>query len=177
MNYKPTACQQTGQAQGDYRFTLEQTGKKMLFVIGLNPSTADESRPDRTVNRIMGFVEGGGYDGFVVFNLSAERSTDKWSLAPQLDADKHRRNLDAIRKVAELYPSADILAAWGNDINIRPYLKQCAKDISDVLQAHKGRWLQIGKLTVKGNPRHPLYAKYDWGLQAFDMIFYLQRLH
>lgn len=37
MDYKPTACQQTGQAQGDYRFTLEQTGKKMLFVIGLEP--------------------------------------------------------------------------------------------------------------------------------------------
>ena len=51
MDYKPTACQQTDQAQGDYRFTLEQAGKKMLFVIGLNPSTADESRPDRTVNR------------------------------------------------------------------------------------------------------------------------------
>ncbi|MFQ8804369.1 MAG: DUF1643 domain-containing protein [Alistipes indistinctus] len=78
--------------------------EKMLFVIGLNPSTADESRPDRTVNRIMGFVEGGGYDGFAVFNLSAERSTDKWSLAPQLDADKHRRNLDAIRKVARTVP-------------------------------------------------------------------------
>ena len=87
MDYKPTACQQMGQAQGDYRFTLEQAGKKMLFVIGLNPSTADESRPDRTVNRIRGFAQGGGYDGFAVFNLSAERSTDKWSLAPQLDAD------------------------------------------------------------------------------------------
>ena len=176
MDYKPTDCRQTGQAQGDYRFTLEQAGEKMLFVIGLNPSTANEENPDKTVKRIMGFVEGGGYDGFVVCNLSAERATDKWSLAPQLDANKHRTNLDAVRAVAEQYPSADILAAWGDDIHIRPYLRQCAQDIVDILQSHKREWLQIGKLTLKGNPRHPLYAKYDWGLQPFDIAAYLERL-
>ena len=78
MDYLPI-CNETGKSQGDHRFVLEQPGKKMLLVVGLNPSTADETHPDPTTHKVMGFAEGGGYDGFAMLNLSSERATDKWS--------------------------------------------------------------------------------------------------
>ena len=77
MDYLPI-CNETGKPQGGHRFVLEQPGEKMLLVVGLNPSNADETHPDLTMHKVMGFAEGGGYDGFAMLNLSSERATDKW---------------------------------------------------------------------------------------------------
>ena len=93
MDYLPI-CNETGKPQGGHRFVLEQPGEKMLLVVGLNPSNADETHPDLTMHKVMGFAEGGGYDGFAMLNLSSERATDKWSLSATLDEPMHRKNLD-----------------------------------------------------------------------------------
>lgn len=178
MEYKPY-CEKTGDAQGDYRFTLELPGKRMLLVIGLNPSTANETSPDPTIRKVMGFAfaKESGYDGLVMLNLSARRETNKWNLPEKLDEESHRRNLDEIRKIAERYPTADVLVAFGNDIRIRPYLKLYFREIYDVLETTaERRWLRIGDPTQAGHPRHPLYAAYWRGLTEFDVTDYLNRL-
>ena len=90
MNYCPT-CNETGKSQGHHRFVLEQPGERMLLVVGLNPSTADETHPDLTVRKVVGFAEGGGYDGFAMLNLSSERATDKRSLSATLDDAMYRK--------------------------------------------------------------------------------------
>lgn len=176
--YKPH-CEQTGTEQGDYRFTLELPGEKVLLVIGLNPSTANETNPDRTIRKVMGFAfaKENGYDGLVMLNLSARRATNKWELPEEPDETGHRRNLDEIAKIAQKYPKADVLVAYGNDIKIRTYLKSYFRDIHQVLSSpNPRRWLRIGDLTTAGHPRHPLYAAYWRGLQEFDITGYLNRL-
>ena len=50
------------------RFTLGTTGKNPLCVIGLNPSTADETTPDLTIKKVMIFAEQSGFDSFIMFN-------------------------------------------------------------------------------------------------------------
>ena len=119
MNYCPT-CNETGKSQGHHRFVLEQPGERMLLVVGLNPSTADETHPDLTVRKVVGFAEGGGYDGFAMLNLSSERATDKRSLSATLDDAMYRKNLDVAADLLQRYPAADILVAFGTDISIRP---------------------------------------------------------
>lgn len=176
INYKPTYCEETGREQGAHRFVLEQAGERMLFVIGLNPSTANEERPDPTLRKVTQFAANAGYDGFTMLNLSSERATDKWSMSPVLNEEMHRRNLDGIVRLAKRYPTADILVAFGNDIVVKPYLKRCFCDIHAVLHRHPGRWLKIGAPTTKGNPRHPLYAPYASGLTAFDIADYIAKL-
>lgn len=176
MNYTPT-CNETGKSLGDHRSVLEQPGQKMLLVIGLNPSTADEQRSDSTIRKVMGFAEGSGYDGFAMLNLSSERATDKWSLSATLDETMHRKNLDVAADLFRCYPTADILVAFGNDISVKPYLKQCFRNLYDVLRVSRGQRLQIGRLTAKGNPRHPLYARYDWGLVLFEVEKYMTKLN
>ena len=137
MNYCPT-CNETGKSQGHHRFVLEQPGERMLLVVGLNPSTADETHPDLTVRKVVGFAEGGGYDGFAMLNLSSERATDKRSLSATLDDAMYRKNLDVAADLLQRYPAADILVAFGNDISIRPYLKQSFRDLYSVLRASRG---------------------------------------
>lgn len=177
MNYKPiTPCNQTGSEQGDYRFVLEQPGKKMLFVIGLNSSKADETQSDPTIRKVMEFAERAEYDGFAMLNLSAERQTIKWEMSQKQNDAMHQKNLEAIAELAGRYPTADILVAFGNDIVVKTYLKQNFWDICNVLSNHRGAWKQIGQLTVKKNPRHPLYAKYAWGLTDFDLKGYVSKL-
>ena len=175
MDYLPI-CNETGKPQGGHRFVLEQPGEKMLLVVGLNPSNADETHPDLTMHKVMGFAEGGGYDGSAMLNLSSERATAKSSLSAPLDAPMHRKNLDVAADLLQRYPTADILVAFGNDISAKPYLKRCFRDLYDVLRTSRGQWFQIGKLTVKGNPRHPLYARYDWGLVPFKVKKYMTKL-
>ena len=90
----------------------------------------------------------------------------------------YRKNLDVAADLLQRYPAADILVAFGNDISIRPYLKQSFRDLYSVLRASRGgQWFQIGRLTAKGNPRHPLYARYDWGLVLFEVEKYMKNLN
>ena len=37
------------------RFALGRLSRKTLFVFGVNPSTADDKSPDRTIRKVMGF--------------------------------------------------------------------------------------------------------------------------
>lgn len=172
MEYKPY-CEKTGDAQGEYRFTLELPGEKVLLVIGLNPSTANESTPDRTVSKVLHCAPTSGYDGFVMLNLSAERATKPGMMRKEIDPVMRERNLEEIRNVAEKYPDADILVAFGNGIGCRDYLKDAFRDIHNILGDARS-WLKIGALTAWGNPRHPLYCK--WELTSFDARGYAERL-
>lgn len=172
MEYK-SHCEKTGDAQGDYRFTLEQSGEKVLLVIGLNPSTANELTPDKTVSKVLKYASESGYDGFVMLNLSAERATKPWMMCQQADKEMHDRNLEEIRKIANRYVAADVLVAFGNGIGSRDYLKDAFRDIYEILGDARS-WLKIGTLTAWGNPRHPLYCK--WELMDFDVRGYIERL-
>ena len=64
---------------------------------------------------------------------------------------------------------------WKRFTGQQYYLLDCFRDIANILQ-EKGRkisWKQIGELTKSGQPRHPLYARYDFGLKNFDIDSYL----
>jgi len=174
MDYKPR-CKETGKKQGDYRFLLEQPGEKMLFVIGLNPSTADETKPDPTLRRIMKCAEANGYDAFAVLNLSAERRTYPRNLSRTLDETRHAENLRSIAELASRCPQADVLVAFGNGIDTRTYLKRCFGDIYETLRPHVGKWLHIGTFTRSSNPRHPLRLDATLPLEPFDVEAYLQQ--
>lgn len=88
------------------RFVLQKVGAKPLVVLGLNPSTADDSTPDNTIRRIMHLAEHNGFDSFVMFNVYPLRATKPKDLPYDIDYDIHNRNLECIRltmnKMAQL---------------------------------------------------------------------------
>ena len=51
-----------------------------------------------------------------------------------------------------------MVAAWGNNIKKRPFLKECLKDIYKITDKNNKEWLCFG-INKIGYPKHPLYIK------------------
>lgn len=156
------------------RFTLGTIGAKPLFIIGLNPSTADDKKPDLTITKVIGFAEQNEYDSFVMLNLYPQRTPYPNDLPETLNEKLYNENLAHILKVLGKYSAVSILAAWGETISVRPYFKTCLSDIYAKAKDLKANWLQIG-LTKSGHPRHPSRAPYG-KLENFDVEAYLQTI-
>lgn len=65
--------------------------------------------------------------------------------------------------------------AWGNNIFSRAYLLDSIKTIYKKLENCNPNWLQVGTLTKRGQPRHPLYVSYQ-AFTPIDMDDYLKAL-
>ena len=159
--------------ENNVRYLLKKEGKRILYVIGINPSTANEEKPDRTIQRVMGFAKNNGFDGFAMINLYPQRSTRPYNLHQELCVELHKNNLCVIKGLFCEEHSPTILLAFGNNICIRRYLKDCFRDIVSIIQPHSPQWKQIGNLTGLGNPRHPLYARNE-SFRDFDVHQYLK---
>ena len=142
------------------RFALIQKGNRTLYVIGLNPSTANESKADATMKKVLGFASYNGYDGFVMLNLCPIRATNPNDLPLERNERLHARNLLQSLSLMVSDPQPDILFAFGNNALKRDYLLQSFIDIVEILKK-SCKYYQIGELTKKGFPRHPLYEPYS----------------
>lgn len=100
------------------RYLLKKEGKRILYVIGINPSTANEEKSDRTIGRVMGFAEANGFDGFAMINLYPQRSTRPYNLHHELCIEMHKNNLSVIKELFSDVYSPTILLAFGNNIGI-----------------------------------------------------------
>jgi hypothetical protein len=132
-----------------YSLTREpapQTGEGTVVFIGLNPSTADESRDDPTIRRCIGFARRWGFARLEVLNLFAFRATKPTAL---LDADdpvgpKNDSTIATVLRAADL-----VVCAWGAFPN-------------DERSAHVLQLVAVPHclgVTKNGSPRHPLYVR------------------
>ncbi len=117
-----------------------------LMVIGLNPSTADETLDDPTIRRCKDFAKRWGFQALCMTNLFAWRDTDP----------------DKMKLVAD--PVGPMNDHW---------LRECARGAGRVLAAwgkhgsHRGRADEVVKMIEReleclgsngdGSPKHPLY--------------------
>lgn len=126
---------------------------KYVQFIGLNPSTADETKDDPTIRRCMAFAKSWGFGAMCMTNLFAYRATDpkKMKSCRLAVGQKNRTYLMQVALEAGL-----IVAAWGThgiheyqDINVRRWI------------ADTGRELHCLGKSKDGHPKHPLYLKAD----------------
>ncbi len=160
----------------EYRYVLGTRGRNPLICIGINPSTAEPDNLDPTVKRVENFALGCGFDGFMMFNVYAQRATDPDDMEQQCNQVLHEENLRAFDYVlsrCEGRPS--IWAAWGTLIEKRPYLFSCVSDMIAVGEKYGARWYTIGKRSKAGHPHHPLYLSKDCPLDEFDIREYTRR--
>jgi len=144
-----------------YRYALGTKGEKTLYCFGINPSTATPEKYDPTVTRVSRTAKKLGFDSFIMLNIYPLRATDPDDLPTEYDISYHCANIEAILKVVK--NESVIWAAWGDLIHKRPYLLKCRDNIMNNLQYYqrRPRWVKMGELTKSGNPRHPLYLKYQ----------------
>lgn len=142
------------------RYALIQRGKNTLYVLGLNPSTATDNKPDPTLRKIMGYAERNGFDGFVILNLYPERATQPNTLPSHPNKKYYDENLRIINELlSNGSQSPKILACFGDFVQQRSYLIQSWKDIVSIAAKHNAEWFCIGT-NKSGMPKHPVRAAY-----------------
>ena len=156
------------------RFVLGKKGRKTLICIGVNPSTATPSKPDRTIRSVEKFAEKLDYDSWIMLNLYPQRSKDPNGLDEERNNNYHRRNLEHITKIYK-NTNCDIWAAWGNLIEKREYLFDCLKDIYEISKKYSVNWYTVGELTKKGkgHPHHPSRLNQNLKRKKFNVKKYI----
>lgn len=129
---------------------------RFLFVIGLNPSTADEHLMDATMRRVKAFAMREGCNGFVMANAFGFRSTNAAKLRAidtyegiiGDDNDEHLRLLLGIMPVP--------IIAWGANLAHKKLAWRQAQ-----LRAILGDTVRCFGVNADGTPEHPLYLPSD----------------
>ena len=145
------------------RFTLgeyKNAVAKTLICVGINPSTATPNNLDPTLNKVKKIAVSHKYENWVMINVYPQRATDPNNLHSNCNTQLHSDNLNEIKDLLNTFKNSDILFAYGNLIDKRPYLQNCLNDILNIINSvgFAGQKLCI-KRTIKGNPVHPLYQK------------------
>jgi hypothetical protein len=168
---------------GKTRFVLGKSGTSPLAIFGANPSTADECKSDRTIDRIQKLLSvwkfgDRKFDGFLMFNLYPFRNSKPECLPRSHDADLLRRNVEQIQLELGQRNVHFVWAAWGDAFDKRAYFKDCLKKIIPVTTDLT--WKRCEALTKRHhNPRHPLSGRPNIiteqsQLVCFDVEGYLQ---
>lgn len=143
---------------GKYRYRLWRKWKegKTLLALMLNPSTADQSSNDPTVERMERRARRmSGYGQLVVANIFAFRATEPEDMKAEPEPVGPENNLAIIQAATE----ADmIIAGWGNHGDHLNRSSEIRKLLQDCGAADKTFALRF---TGKGEPGHPLYVKYE----------------
>lgn len=174
MDYQPDIYLKN--EKNTQRYALGQQGQWMLCAVGLNPSTADDQKPDQTLSKLLGFAERNGFDGFLMLNLYPQRTPYPQKLHKRAQKKYLNENLRQIESVLKKVEAGAFLAAWGGDIQIRPYLAKSLQQLLSLTTTSRLPWLRIGSFTKAGHPRHPSRAAYRLGLEPFDVEAYLDDL-
>jgi hypothetical protein len=142
---------------GTWRYCLERAwdaDRPRLVFILLNPSTADERMLDPTVAGCLARAADGGYGSLRVLNLFALRATDPAALRRAADPVGPGNDAALREGCAGLGAGDRVICGWGNH---GAHLGRSARVLGALRAA--GLALHHLGLTLKGEPRHPLYVR------------------
>lgn len=146
---------------GRYRYSLAREWDAKLETLCwlmLNPSTADASKDDPTIRKVVGFTRRAGFGSVIVVNLFAWRATDPDDLRTEIRRPggdpEGRENQDRILVAARV--SDAVVCAWG----AQPWARYQALRVLEWLRERDTRLLCLGR-TKAGDPMHPLMPSYD----------------
>jgi hypothetical protein len=134
----------------------------VLLVIGLNPSTADETRNDPTIRRCIGYAHQWGFGGLEMLNLFAFRATEPRDLVRAEDPigpETSRVIAESLDRVRTSRGGA-VLAAWGAHAR-HPKLAEWTTEARARLRDLFPEGVACLGLTNDGEPKHPLYLRSD----------------
>ena len=156
-----------------YRFRLWRTWDPMLptmMFLGLNPSTADETANDPTIERCVRRAREYGFGRLFVGNIFALRSTDPAALYTTEDPvgrltwdEDNNRHLRSMARASDM-----ILCGWGKHgahLKRGQWVKYEIGRIVLNQNRPQREWklkpLHVLRLNKDGTPQHPLYVGYD----------------
>jgi hypothetical protein len=142
-----------------YRYLLWRVWNSddpVVNLVGLNPSTADETKDDPTMRRCRQFARAWGFGGFLMTNLFAFRATrpsELRAVATPVGPENDSWIVCAARSAER------VVAVWG----VHGTLLDRDKQVMALLQ----RRAYCIVVTKSGHPGHPLYLRKDLPLIEF----------
>jgi len=141
---------------GLYRYKLwrhfNPSPERLCNFIMLNPSTAGENVNDPTVERCERRAREYGYDGLIVTNLFAWRSTDPRAMKAAFDPVGPENDAAILAAAQE---SAIRIVAWG----LHGLYRGRSLWVYEMLSS-AGLELHALRILKDGSPEHPLYVPY-----------------
>lgn len=143
-----------------YRYTLRRTWYRaesypdgpirLVTWVLLNPSTADEKADDPTIRRCIEYSKTWRFDGLIIVNAYALRSTDPkglWKVEDPNGPENDAAILGACREASR------VVCGWGANLR-NDRCDALAKLLVDID-------LAALKVNANGSPAHPLYQRSD----------------
>jgi hypothetical protein len=161
-----------------YRYSLfriwDEAEPRRLVVIGLNPSTADETQDDPTIRRCVNFAKREQCGSLVMLNLFAYRATKPDAMmrraCPVSEPGRHfdGRSYNDVIILSECQRGPDVLpivvAAWGAN----GHFQHRDQQVRSLLLGSGVTLYRFGAFTAGGQPRHPLYLRADTQLEVWS---------
>lgn len=141
-----------------WRYRLAQIwdeSRPALHWLMLNPSTADETQNDPTVERCERRARMWNYGGSVVYNIFAYRATDPKDMRSFADPIGPE-NDHWLSRLAADSRDLDVIGGWGEH---GAHLAR-GTAVLDIFRTAGGR-LSALKINASGHPAHPLYIGYE----------------
>ena len=161
----------------EYRYILGTVGNRPIITIGINPSTAQAGELDNTLKSVVRVANRNGLDSFIMLNVYAQRATKPTDMDKEFNVQLHKENMEAFRWALEHSGGTPaIWAAWGTLIGVRPYLKDCLRDMIEIAKEYGVRWVTAGTKSKAGHPHHPLYLPKESYFEDFDIEQYLEKI-
>ena len=135
-----------------YRYALEirWDSGSLFTVIGLNPSTADETKDDPTIRRCKDFAKACHCGALLMLNVFAYRSTDYRTLFTARDPVGPANSPGEIFGRAQ--DSKYIVAAWGQHSDRKWKYRYQPHAVANEIPR-----LDCFRVLQSGHPEHPLY--------------------
>jgi hypothetical protein len=151
-----------------YRLWRRWDTGPVLLVVGLNPSTADETRNDPTIRRCIGYAHRWGFGALEMLNLFSFRATEPRDLVRAEDPIGPETGRVIAESCGRVGASSDgaVLAAWGAHAR-HPKLADWTTVARTRLEDLLPEGVACLGFTNEGEPRHPLYLRLDAHPVAF----------
>lgn len=129
-----------------YLWRIWNLQKPLVAFIGLNPSTANGSKNDNTIKKVIKVADYNGYGGLYMLNLFPLVSTDPtYLLNRTYSMAENDEWIDKITKECK-----DVVFCWGSFKEAKTRAKQIIKRFPGAL---------CFEVLKDGSPKHPLFCK------------------
>lgn len=148
-----------------YRYWLLRVWDESLpvmAIIGVNPSTADETADDPTIRKGIGFATRLGHGGLLMLNIAAYRATDPRKCKAAYAPIGFFNDASNLLHYVEHFNATKVVAAWGKNGSHFPY--ECRR----IAETFPELWCW-GR-NSDGTPRHPLMLSYSTELERFNLV-------
>lgn len=141
-----------------YRWWLWRRWSDLPLVIWImmNPSTADHTKNDPTIFKIIRYSTKWGYGAALILNVYAYRTSRQENLPQDAAARLGRHNRRWLSFVMRYAKRKDlkIVCAWGAKH------AEAGQYVRDLAKTHRLK-LHCLEVSQSGEPKHPLYLKED----------------